>query len=523
MGHGVGQIGFAERDFARFRVRVVDCLRVLEEVVADPGFGAAAATVGAELEVFLVAEGGRPAAVNGAVCEILGDDRVVLEVSRSNLEVNLTAVPLAGRPFTTMATEARRLVAAITRVSLPRYGARAVPIGTLPTLTPDDVGAEALTDVPRYHALESAWDRRRSRPFTLRVGDGHRGLVEARSVALQGAACSWQIHLTVPPDHFCSTFNAAQLATGPALAAAVNSPLPLGRSGWQEGRIPLYERGFGDRQGRRNRARVGFGRGWVSGGPVAAFKESVYGHDVLLPAFFPAGNEPPAGTALPALKELQTHLSTVWSWNRPVYDANGHLRIEFRALPSGPTPLDMAANAAFLVGLTLSLAAGGNDVASRLPFTYAKANFYRAARQGPDALLWWPSGTSAAGPRRHRAADLVRELIPAARTGLETAGVAGEEARMLLDLLDQRVATGRTGAWWQLRARQVLAGRRPDRQDDESRPDSAAAAALGRLRAGELTERYATLSAQGAPVHTWALPAEPREVGDEAEDIPVGQ
>ena len=47
----------------------------------------------------------------------------------------------------------------------------------------------------------------------------------------------------------------------------------------------------------------------------------------------------------------------MWRWNRAIYDPHegGHLRIEMRALPAGPTPLDMVAGAAFLVGLTMGL------------------------------------------------------------------------------------------------------------------------------------------------------------------------
>ncbi|MFD6802856.1 glutamate-cysteine ligase family protein [Streptomyces cyaneofuscatus] len=550
MGREIDRMEFTEQGYALFRAQLLDCLRVLEKVVATPGFGAAPATVGAELEVYLVAERGRPASVNEAVCKILNDDRVALEVSRTNLEMNLTPVELTGRPFTTMAAETEQVLARITTISLPRYGARPVPIGTLPTLTPSDVGEDALTDAPRYHALERAWDQRRPRPFTLQVGEGRAGLIQAQSVALQGAACSYQVHLTVPPERFCSTFNAAQLATAPALAAAVNSPWLLGRRVWQESRIPLFERGFGDQRGVNDRARVGFGRRWLSGGPLAAFKESVHGHDVLMPAVFPAGAGALAEREFPALEELQTHLSTVWSWNRPVYDAGGHLRIEFRALPAGPTPIDMAANSAFLIGLTLSLATGGKDVAEDLPFRYARENFYRAAKEGLDAHLWWPSSTPGAAPRQLSAPDLVRELLPAAQAGLESAGVCPEEVRALLDLLDQRVTTGRTGAWWQTQAHRALSGSTgddiqavpaapaegscaPHRPDREGHPAQDVTTPPAHVRstprdsadtlAADLTDRYITLCTRGAPVHTWALPSHPHGVSDEPEHPPAGQ
>lgn len=547
MGREVGRVAFTEEEYAQFRDRLAHCLAALEKLVARPGFGQVPSTLGAELELSLVGPDGCPVLVNTAVREGLGDDGLALEVARFNLEANLEPVPLRGRPFTELAAQASRALERITAWSLPRHGARAVPIGTLPTLTPADLTARALTDLPRYHALERAWARRRPAPFPLCVGEGEQGLLRAESVAVQGAACSWQVHLTVAPDLFCPTYNAAQLATGPALAAAGNSPFPLGRRGWQEARIAVYEQGFGERDasGRRAlRPRVGFGHAWLQGGPLAVFEEIVRGYDVLLPAVSSAEDDDVSPDDRPSLEELRLHVSTVWPWNRPVYDPLGHLRIEFRALPSGPTPLDMAANTAFLVGLTLSLAAEGRDVARELPFSHARENFYRAARDGLRASLWWPSPGS--GPRRHEAGALVEELLPQAREGLVTAGVDAGEADTVLDLLGRRTASGRTGAWWQQRTLEALsrrekrewhAGREttgltataPERDVIPPAPEDATgtrtAGQAGRAGDGggcvpgvgrpdplleELTVRYAQLAEGARPVHTWHLPTLPR-------------
>ncbi|AYN38631.1 glutamate--cysteine ligase [Streptomyces dangxiongensis] len=547
MGRGVGRVTFTEEEYARFHARLTHCLSMLGKVVTQSGFGQVPSTLGAELEVSLVGPDGRPVPVNAAVREGLGDDRLTLEVARFNLEANLEPVPVRGRPFTELAGQASRALTQITAWSLPHHGARAVPIGTLPTLTPADLTARALTDLPRYHALERAWARRRPTPFPLRAGEGEQGLFRAESVAVQGAACSWQVHLTVAPDLFCPTYNAAQLATGPALAAAGNSPFPLGRYGWQEARIPLYEQGFGEggAPGRgTSRPRVGFGHAWLHGGPLAAFEEAVHRYDILLPATSPAEEDDGPLDGWPALEELRLHLSTVWPWNRPVYDPLGHVRIEFRALPSGPTPLDMAANTAFLVGLTLSLAAEGRDVARELPFAHARENFYRAARDGLRATLWWPSPGSA--PREYEAGALVEELLPRAREGLVTAGVDAAEADTMLDLVDRRVASGRTGAWWQQRTLEVLrrrgrraqhesrettgptatppergmippgrestTGVRPDGQAERTGTTDARAVGTGRPDSGlrELTVRYARLAEGADPVHTWNLPTLPR-------------
>ena len=118
-------------------------------------------------------------------------------------------------------------------------------------------------------------------------------------------------------------------------------------------------------------ARVSFGYEWVREGAFELFAEAVKNHPPLLPII---GKESPLeclcqGT-LPRLDELRLHQGTVWRWNRAIYDpeVGGHLRIELRALPAGPTPLDMVANAAFLVGMALGLQSEVDGLLPLLPF-----------------------------------------------------------------------------------------------------------------------------------------------------------
>ena len=86
------------------------------------------------------------------------------------------------------------------------------------------------------------------------------------------------------------------------------------------------------------------------------------------------------------------HLGSIWTWNRAVYDPadGGHLRIELRALPAGPTTIDMAAVAAFLPGLTLAAAEDASTWTRLLPFEQARDSFLDAARHGIDAMLLSP-------------------------------------------------------------------------------------------------------------------------------------
>lgn len=165
----------------------------------------------------------------------------------------------------------------------------------------------------------------------------------------------------------------------------------------------------------------------------------------------------------------------------------GHLRIEMRTLPAGPTPQDMVANAAFLIGLSLGLRSDIEDLLTRLPFEYAHSNFYRAAQHGLDATLLWPSPASPS-PQEVPVKKLVLELLPVAEQGLASLGVHKGEIRRMLDVLRARLNTGITGARWQIRLLDQLEQKRLSRQD-----------ALDAL-----LEVYLRESTRGCPVTEWS-------------------
>jgi hypothetical protein len=132
-----------------------------------------------------------------------------------------------------------------------------------------------------------------------------------------------------------------------------------------------------------------------------------------------------------------------------------------RALPADPTVIDMLANAAFLIGLSLWLAGQDPQWTYALPFERADHGFYRAAQRGLTAQLTWPAARRDQ-TRQLPAAKLVAELVPAARQGLLQKGVTTAEADALLAVISARAATGQTGAAWQ-RATLAAAERHHDR------------------------------------------------------------
>lgn len=476
MGQKVDKDRYSEAEFARFGERLAEQLDTLREVLARPGFGAGPVTIGAELEMFLITPDGRPLPRNHEVRAAADDHRLTLELGRFNLEANLTPLPIAGRPFTALVGEMREIMALVDEAAATQ-GGQAVVIGILPSLSEFDFTHRTLSDEGRYRALARGMRRLRTEPFRVRVEGVELLELEVEGVILESANTSWQVHLRTPPADFARVHNAAQLAIGPVLAVSGNSPSFLGRHLWEETRIALFEESADDRDverlDRRDR-RVAFGSGWVASAEEM-FETCVRDYEPVLPMTSEREEVPPGG--IPQLAELRLHQGTVWQWNRPVYDPGdgGHLRVEMRALPAGPSAADMAANSAFLLGLTAALAL---EPVEEFPFAGAYRNFYRAAIHGLDAPLSWP-GVAEEIP----AARLALDLLPVAEAGLLKVGVDPDEIRWALDIVRQRVLLRRTGSVWQREALARLGG------------DQAARSLM--------VGRYRELSQTGEPVHTW--------------------
>jgi hypothetical protein len=494
MGLEIDRDRFEPADFARFDARLADCLRALEILLAREGFGAGPASIGAELEVALIGDDARPLPMNVEILQETLDPRMTVELNRFNLECNLRHGPLAGAPFTALRRELEEARAELGRAAA-RHAGRVTMVGILPTVRAKDLDASAMTDTARYRALAHALREARKAPFHLHIDGDDPLVMDCEGVTFEGAATSLQIHLRVTPADFRSLFNAIQLATAPALAVAGNSPLFLGHRLWQETRVAVFKQAVDERtvriEGDHRLPRVGFGRDWLRGGALELFREAVEVFPALLPML---ADEDPAACleqgGLPKLQEVRLHQGTVWNWNRPVYDpaGGGHLRIELRALPSGPTVIDMLANAAFAVGLGYGLAPEIEALTERLAFEDVHANFYRAAQLGLEAPLHWPDGTAGVSSPgdRIRAGDLALQLVEVARRGLLSQSVDASDFDPLLEVISSRIVSGQTGAVWQRRKLERL-------EEDLDRDDALV----------ELVECYVRLSGEDMPVHRW--------------------
>ncbi len=490
MGLEIENTDFGDEDFARFSKRLRANLKAMQMLLARPGFGEGDLSFGAELELYIVDQDGRPLHVNQEILRQLNDDQLTLELNRYNLEYNFSPSMVRDCCFSATQDEALAAIAKINQCASQWQG-QVVPIGILPTLQQSDTGYHAMTPLPRYEALTQELTEIRGGPFTIAL-EGEESLQLAMDdVTLEGANTSFQVHLRVPPAEFADFYNAVQLVTPLVVAIAANSPLLFGHRLWQETRIPLFKQSIDCRPNDSLHpipARVNFGNNWIRDGAFELFAEAALLYRPILPD---CGDEDPVAIVenggTPQLHELRLHQGSIWLWNRPVYDpaGGGHLRIELRSFPAGPSVTDMLANAALAIGLARLIQPTIKELLPAIPFTYCTANFYRAAQKGLDAELFWPS-LGQSQPEYFAVPEILERLLPQIPDKLAEMGFVEKDYAPLLAIIEERLATRQTGSQWQLNKLAEL------RKDMHKRD-----ALKGML------QQYQTNSAANRPVAQW--------------------
>ncbi len=452
MGDRLDSEHYGEEQFRNFTRALLEDLQALERMIDSGMIESGVRRIGAEQEMFLVDQAGRPAPRAVEVLDQIGDPRFTTELARFNLEANIDPIVFSHDCFRMMDDRLTGLVQWARR-GARACGARVCLTGILPTLSLDDLSLDNMTPNPRYLALNREMSRLRGGEFRVDI----KGLDELDTshdnVMLESCNTSFQIHFQVGPEEFAKLYNLAQLVTAPVLAAAVNSPLLLGRRLWQETRIALFQQSVDSRskthQARGHPSRVSFGDRWVDRSIIEIYREDIARFRVLLATGIEEDSlQAVARSDIPPLSALRLHTGTVYRWNRACYgmhQGTAHLRIENRALPAGPTVVDEVANASFFFGLMAALADELEDVGSVMAFDDAKGNFIAAARHGLKAQFSWLNAETLT------ARDLIlTRLLPKARDGLNRAGIAGPDIERYLGVVAERVESARTGAQWLL-------------------------------------------------------------------------
>ncbi|MCA9648883.1 MAG: CBS domain-containing protein [Myxococcales bacterium] len=448
---------FSQRVFVK---ALLDDVNTLEEMLEKEMFETGIRRIGAEQEMFLVDRTMGPAPVAIELLEKTTDPRLTTELARFNLEANLTPHVFGGDCLRKLEKELHEVVDEARRAAA-ECDAEVLLVGILPTLRKAHLGLDNMCPIPRYHALNRAMTK-------LRGGDFHvviKGLDELETthdnVMLESCNTSFQIHFQVAPREFARLYNVAQAVTAPVLAAAVNSPVLLGRRLWNETRVALFQRSVDARsshmQARGLRPRVSFGDSWVRESVLEIFREDIaLFRAVLGQTDHTSSRAELAEGKVPKLQALRLHNGTVYRWNRACYgwaESGAHLRIENRVLPAGPSIVDEVANAAFYFGLMSGVTAEHEDISKVMDFDDAKTNFFAAARHGLGAQFHWIGGETITA-----SALILDRLLPLAREGLRRSNIDEEDVARYLDVIEERVRSRSTGASWALRSLSAMAG-----------------------------------------------------------------
>jgi len=435
-----------------FMKSLLEEVRALEAMLDKGMVEAGVSRIGAEQEMFLVNSAHQPASTALKVLERLDDERFTHELGLFNIEANLSVQELKSDCLSRMEAEAQEVYAKA-RKAAHQCDSEIALVGILPTLTLKNLGLDSMVPIARYHALNEAFMALRGQNLQFTINGIDQLTVNHDNLMMEACNTSFQVHFQVSPDDFSHLYNIAQVVTGPLLAAAVNSPILLGKRLWHETRISVFEYSVDARstthQARGLKPRVHFGNHWVDKSVTELFKEDIARFRVLLTT--ETEHDPLAMVAqgiAPKLKALCLHNGTVYRWNRACYGVhNGipHLRIENRVIPAGPTVIDEIANAAFFVGMMAGMSEKYKDIREQITFQDVKANFMAAARAGIRAQMNWFGDTHM--PAREL---ILNELLPLAESGLNKYGVDQKDIDKYLGVLRDRVSTRRNGARWAL-------------------------------------------------------------------------
>lgn len=491
MGAKGVRIASSQEELNTFTRQLLGDVQAMEYMLEQGWFENDDIKIGAEQEICLIDEHGKPAPKCVELLQALDHNSFTTELARFNLEANMTPQPFSGDCFSRMEAELKGLMDYL-RVTAEKMDVMPILTGILPTIRKFDLEMDNLTPIDRYYALMNALTKLRGENFDLRIEGLDELNIKQSSALIEACNTSFQVHLQIKPDEFVERYNIALATAAPVLAIATNSPMLFGKRLWHETRIALFQQSIDTRVTgehlRFTSPRVTFGNSWLRNSILDLYKEDIVRFKVLL--MTDVDEDVPALLAehkTPKLKALSIHNSTVYRWNRPCYgiSPNGkpHLRIENRIFPAGPTVTDEIANAAFWIGLMNGFGDAYKDITRRMDFDDAKSNFLKVAQGGMGTRFNWMDGRVVSDTEL-----IEKELLPIAREGLKKANVDKRDIDRFLGVIQERNEMGTNGSRWALNSYSHLL-------KETTREEATTA----------LVVSIAKNQAQGEPIHKWPL------------------
>lgn len=430
---------------------------------------------GLELEAYVVDADGRLTTVPEAVFDVEGCDP---ELGVHNVEIHTPADVLDAAGLDRQIDTLVDRIAAVRRLVGERGGD--LVLDGMWTIPPPEGTASYLGDVTEHDGVVVAANMRQTDRYVaidnevIRQADGaipfsvpgYEGTFP--SILLESLTSSMQPHLQVPEAaDFPTWFNTALRTTGPVLALTSNSPflpadlydfdggtttdglapLELVEATPHELRIPTFQQsinaGLPD-----DAAKVRFPRDIDATTDVVDRLEA----DRTYAPFLSDADWAEA-TYDERYPELAHKRGTYWRWVRAVVGGQrprgsdgteASIRIEYRPIPTQPTPGDVGAVQALVSGLVRGLTAADHPLTT-LPWAAARDAFYGAAADGLDADLAW---VTADGDRTGVAETIYGEVFAYARRGLAATGLSRERIGEFLRPLEARWERGVTPSSW---------------------------------------------------------------------------
>jgi hypothetical protein len=491
-----------------FDQRVAEQAADLRGLIDAGAFDSSGFAVGLECELYGVDSDGHLATLPDALYDSDGRTR---EIGLHNIELNSTPQPFDPDGVVAHSDELTTAVADLSEAAaandihiatdgmwtIPPDGGTADYFGTVDR-TDGITVADNMHPKARYCAIDNMLLANAGGSIPLSVpGTDH----EFPTILVESLTTSIQPHLQIPStEQFPRFFNAAIRTMGPVLALATNSPFLPG---------DLYNA-------------VDDPDGLVDQTPhelrIPVFEETVNsaGHEK---AGCPEDIDAPTDivdrvvddwTCGPFLREWESDdddphwefrhkYGTYWRWVRSIIggDASGSvgdtapdvattdgaLRIEYRPLPTQPTPEDILGLHWLVAGLLRGIVAADHPL-TELAWADARESFYNAVDDGLDAELHW---VTADGEYTTDHAVIYEEVFHLAERGLCEQGLSEDEAAERIDPIrarwEQRTTPSR---WKKSRVSEAMA-------DGESLTDAIES----------MQREYYELSRRGEPFVEW--------------------
>ncbi|NBW94413.1 MAG: hypothetical protein EBR20_08675, partial [Bacteroidetes bacterium] len=171
--------------------------------------------------LFLVDRNAQPAPLAEEVLALAEDPRVVNELTRFNLEINLDPLHFTGTCFSAMEAELNRLIEEV-RVLCGKVDTELVLTGILPTIHAWDLRLDNMAPKQRYFTLNDTIMSLKGGLAQYHIRGVDELFFQHDNIMVEGCNTSFQVHLQVTPDRFAHFYNVAQLVSAPVLAASAN-------------------------------------------------------------------------------------------------------------------------------------------------------------------------------------------------------------------------------------------------------------------------------------------------------------